>query len=91
LGLTAADFLEPELVIQIGRPPYRIDLLTSISGVSCEQAWATREMVGLAEKSIPRISRELLLVNNRASGRLQDLADVARLEAPPLSPDPLDS
>ncbi len=81
LGLTAADFLEPEQVIQLGRSPHRIDLLTSISGVSWEQAWAARETVEIAGQSIPMISKELLLANKRASGRPQDLADVARLEA----------
>ena len=42
LGLTARDFVQPEIVVQLGRPPHRIDLLTSIDGVRFEDAWPRR-------------------------------------------------
>ena len=80
VGITKADFLDPEQVIQLGRAPHRIDLLTSISGVSWEEAWASRERVTLGGHDLWAIGRESLIHNKRASGRLQDLADVARLE-----------
>jgi len=41
VGLTPEDFLEPEVIVQLGYPPLRIDLLTSISGVSFADAWQT--------------------------------------------------
>ncbi len=44
-GLTTADFLVPDRVIQLGVAPYRIDLLTSITGVPWEEAWSTHEWV----------------------------------------------
>src|SRR4051812_36368317 len=47
LGIKAADFLEPGIVIQLGRPPNRIDLLTSIDAVTFDQAWAGKEVAKL--------------------------------------------
>ena len=41
-GLSAKDFLEPDQVIQLGRPPNRIDLLTSITGAAFEEVWDHR-------------------------------------------------
>ena len=69
--------------MQIGLPPRRIDILTSISGVPFEEAWAdriTHEVEGL---SIPFIGRAALVKNKRATGRAKDLADLEALgEAP---------
>ena len=80
IGITKSDFLESDQVIQLGRPPHRIDLLTSISGVSWDEAWKTRQEVQFGGHTLYAISRAQLIQNKRASGRLQDLADVARLE-----------
>jgi hypothetical protein len=74
------DFLEPEHVIQFGRPPHRIDILTSIDGVTWEQAWESRTELALGTKRCWAIGLTALIQNKRASGRPQDLADVARLE-----------
>jgi hypothetical protein len=38
-GLKASDFVDSYRVIQLGVPPYRIDLLTSLTGVTFEEAW----------------------------------------------------
>jgi hypothetical protein len=76
------DFLEAEQVIQIGRRPYRIDILTSIDGVTWDEAWQSRIPVQLGSKRCWAIGLEALIKNKRASGRPQDLADVARLEEP---------
>src|SRR5687768_152172 len=84
-GITKQDFLEPEQVIQLGRPPHRIDLLTSISGVSWDEAWQARQEVQFGGHTVDVIGREHLIQNKRASGRIQDLADVARLERVPRS------
>jgi hypothetical protein len=79
LDLTADDFLQEDLVIQLGVPPNRIDLLTDLSGVSFEETWATREQVHMGGVSVPVISKELLKRNKTATGRSQDLADLERL------------
>ena len=79
LGLTVADFLEPDQVIQLGYPPRRIDLLTSLSGVSFEPCYAARVEVTLDGVTVPFISLEHLKMNKRASGRYRDLADLESL------------
>jgi len=79
LGLTVADFLEPDQVIQLGYPPRRIALLTSLSGVSFEPCYAARVEVALDGVTVPFISLEHLKMNKRASGRYQDLADLESL------------
>jgi hypothetical protein len=67
-------------VIQFGRPPNRIDLLSSIDGVTFEEAWDTRlevEFAGGGNLTVAILSLEKLLQNKRASGRPKDLDDVA--------------
>lgn len=79
LGLTEDDFVKPDSVIQLGDPPYRIDILTSIEGVEFVDAWSHRVIVAIDNLEVPFISRDDLLANKRAAGRPQDIADVARL------------
>ena len=80
LGLTTADFSSPGRVLQLGRPPNRIDVLTSISGLDFEQAWQGRVEGELGGLPVTFLSRDSLLANKRASGRPQDLADIAALK-----------
>lgn len=80
IGLTADDFAAEGVVVQLGYPPNRIDLLTSIDGVPFADAFARRQVMTVDGTEIPCIAREDLLANKRATGRLQDLADVERLE-----------
>ena len=78
-GITRDDFLEPGQVIQLGRAPNRIDILTGISGVTWQEAWASRTPVNLDGLEIQVIGKAELVRNKQATGRPQDLADVARL------------
>ena len=80
--LTSADLTVQGTVFQIGVAPVRIDILTSISGVTFADAWTERVATTFADQKVAVLSRKLLIVNKRASGRLQDLADVERLESP---------
>lgn len=80
LGITREDFMEAGIIIQLGRPPNRIDLLTAIDGVNFDAAWEDRIEVSFDGVPILVISRETLIMNKRAAARPQDLADVARLE-----------
>lgn len=82
-GLTQSDFLEPDQVIQLGRAPNRIDILTGISGVSWQEAWGSKEAMDLDGLRVWVLGREALIRNKRTSGRPQDLADAARLEQGP--------
>jgi len=80
-GEVAADtFTAADRVIQLGRPPNRIDLLTTISGVSFEEAWGSRVPAELDGLPVTFLGRDALLKNKRASGRPKDLADVDELE-----------
>lgn len=79
LGLSQDDFLEVDQVIQLGRAPNRIDLLTGISGVGWDEAWRSRIEVEFDGFRIPVIGKDALAANKQATGRPQDLADLARL------------
>jgi hypothetical protein len=79
LGLKAADFIAPERVIQLGVAPNRIDLLTSLTGVTFEEAWSSRAEGFLGGVAVPFLSREMLIKNKLATGRKQDAADVEAL------------
>ncbi len=80
IGLTASDFLAPDRVIQLGRAPNRIDLLTKLYGVDSETAWRRRVKASLDGLDVAIIAREDLIANKRATGRTQDLADAEYLE-----------
>lgn len=81
LGLTIADFVADDRVIQLGRAPNRVDFLTRLRGVDFEGAWARRVGGELGDVAVWILSRGDLLKNKRATGRPQDLADAAALEA----------
>lgn len=80
LGAKASDFTQPGQVIQLGRAPNRIDLLTSITGVSTDEAFAAKVPAELDKLPVAFLSKELLIVNKRAVARPQDLADLKELE-----------
>jgi hypothetical protein len=75
-GMTVDDFATEGVVFQLGRAPYRIDILTSISGVTFKEAWAGRVAAQYGPHRINVIGRQHLIQNKRASGRRQDLSDV---------------
>ncbi|PKO02449.1 MAG: hypothetical protein CVU43_08000 [Chloroflexi bacterium HGW-Chloroflexi-5] len=80
LGLMEEDFLLPDQVIQLGCPPDRIDILVSITGVDFSECYPNRLEVILNDVKINFIDLEHLKQNKKASGRLQDLADLKKLE-----------
>ncbi len=80
LGVSRDDLETPGTVVQIGLPPRRIDLLTSLSGIAFAEAWDERTVQTVADVDVPFLGRRLLIVNKRAAGRPKDLADVAALE-----------
>ena len=78
--LTESDLTNPGTVFQIGIPPLRIDILTTIDGVDFDEAWADRFQTSFGEQAASVLSRQHLIINKKATGRLQDLADVQKLE-----------
>jgi predicted nucleotidyltransferase len=81
IGLKAEDFLEPGQFVQLGYPPNRVDLLTSIKGVSFEEAWAGRVEDVVSGVRVRFLGEADLIRNKKAVGRPQDQADVAILES----------
>jgi len=80
-GFKESDFTEPEQMIQLGRLPNRIDLLTSIGGVKTDEAFASRVAAELDGIPVLILSKDALIGNKRAVGRAQDLADLETLES----------
>jgi hypothetical protein len=78
--LTPADFVQEGYFYQMGRPPFRLDVMMSIPGVTFETAWKNREKVQVGELVIQFISRADLIKAKEASGRPQDLIDAEELK-----------
>lgn len=79
VGLSAEDFAVEGPGVQLGRPPNRIDILTSIDGVDFESCWERREEFPVGPLTVPFIGLDDLEHNKLAAGRHQDLADVEAL------------
>jgi len=76
LGLTADDFSSPDKVVQLGIAPVRVDIVTSITGVSWEDAAAGRLAGNYGGLEVYYLGREEFILNKRALGRKKDLADL---------------
>jgi len=82
LDVSAADFLRADNVIQIGVPPNRIDLMTSLSGVDdFEGAWRRRHSADFDGEPVPVLGRADLLANKEAAGRDKDRIDLRELRS----------
>ncbi len=79
LEIGRSDFTRPDVVVQIGLPPRRIDNLTGITAVTFSEAWADRLEETFDELRLPFLGRSSLIRNKRASGRRKDLADLEAL------------
>ena len=79
VGLSARDFQQPDVVIQLGVPPVRVALLTGISGVTWEEAWNGRTTGEFGGVPVAFIGLDELRRNKRATGRHKDLADLEAL------------
>ena len=79
-GFKEPDFVEPEQMIQLGRAPSRIVLLTSITGVHTDEAFATKVYATMDGIPVFILGKDALIRNKRAVDRPQDLADLESLE-----------
>jgi hypothetical protein len=79
-NLTEQDFTSPEMVLQIGVEPCRIDILTSIDGIEFEEAWKNKVSVSVDEIAIHILSKADLLKNKLAADRDKDQSDIAWLK-----------
>jgi hypothetical protein len=79
LDLSIIDFQDQNKVIQLGLPPVRIDIITSISGVTWEEADSSKEPGLFGDVSVSYIGKKQFIANKRATGRKKDLADIEAL------------
>jgi len=79
LDLSEDDFTMPSKVVQLGVPPIRIDIVTSISGVSWEKADAGKVPGEYDQIPVHFISRDDFIANKKSTGRKKDVADIEAL------------
>ncbi len=79
LNVHESDFVTPNVVAQFGLPPYRVDLMTAISGVGFAEAWEARLQGTLFGATVGFLGRGDFIRNKRATGRPKDLLDVEAL------------
>jgi len=78
LHLTEEDILSGD-VIQLGYAPVRIDLLTTLSGLTNEEIMESREPGSFDDLPLYYLGRDAFIKNKRALGRHRDLADIELL------------
>jgi hypothetical protein len=79
LNLSKGDFTTPGMVVQLGVPPARIDIITRVSGVSWEKADAAKVAGRYADTPVFFISRDDFIANKKAMGRAKGAADIEAL------------
>jgi len=79
LDLDKSDFQQPDKVIQLGVPPVRVDLLTSLTDVPWQQAYSGRVEGDYGDVPVYFLGRKEFLANKKALGRKKDLADIEAL------------
>jgi len=81
IDIESANLLEENNIIQLGSPPNRIDMITSLKGLVFEKCYPERIRVEIQGTLIDFIDIENLKTNKKATGRPQDLADLENLSA----------
>ena len=79
-GIDAAEFAKEDVIYQLGMPPSRIDVITSVTGVAFDEAWPRRREADFDDIAAHFIGLDDLLANKRSIGRASDLADCERLQ-----------
>ncbi len=79
LSLKASDFLEPDTVVEVGREPMKIQVLTGIDGVTFDRCRSDRIVVNISGLQVPFIGFGSLLANKAASPRSKDRIDLEEL------------
>lgn len=78
-GLSEELFLPEANIVRMGVPPFRIEVITSISGVRFEECHTSRVEGVIDGVPVPLINLEDLKINKKASGRAKDIADLEHL------------
>ena len=80
LDLAVEDFTAPDRVVQLGVPPVRVDLVTSLTGVTWDEVWSARTAMAAGGIRIAVIDRAAFIKNKRATGRPKDLVDAGLID-----------
>ena len=75
----AKHLCKPGSVFRMGSPPVQIDIINKASGIDFEECYKRRNIIQIDDIEITVISKEDLIVNKKASGRIQDEADASKL------------
>jgi len=80
-GFTASTkkFLQENSVVRMGVPPFRLEILTTIDGVSFPECYTARQTVVIDGVEVNLIDLHHLRLNKKTSGRLKDLSDLENL------------
>jgi hypothetical protein len=78
-NLRPGDVTDPDRIVEMGVEPVQIHVMSAISGVSWDEAWAGHETGRCGSNDLPFLGRREFVKNKRASGRLKDLADIEAL------------
>jgi hypothetical protein len=81
LRVSENDFTRANALVQFGLPPNRIDILTTLPGLSFEAAWKARVEEEISGVRVPFLGRDSLIACKRAAGRSKDRADLDALGA----------
>jgi hypothetical protein len=79
LDISKSDFEKPDMVIQLGFPPVRVDFITSLTGVTWKEAYSKRLRGKYRGVYVNYIGRKQLIKNKKATGRKKDIADIEAL------------
>jgi len=79
LNLTIKDFTKDDQIIQLGYPPNRINIITSVTGLTFTECYPKRNSFSIEGVEVQTISLEDLKKNKKASGRYKDLDDLENL------------
>jgi len=79
VGIELSDFTYENKVVQLGVPPVRIDIVTSISGVVWENAFSSRVKGQYGDVPVYYIGLDQFIKNKKSIGRIKDMADLEAL------------
>ncbi|MEI6594860.1 MAG: hypothetical protein WCO28_04805 [Bacteroidota bacterium] len=79
LDVDVNDFNKEDSVVQLGFPPNRIDIITSVSGLSFDECWSKKEIIISENDEVNYISLHHLRINKKTTGRERDLLDLKNL------------
>jgi len=81
LPLTVEDFTQPGRIVQLGHPPSRVDLMTSVQGLNFEEAWGERVEGRYGAERVFYLGRSHLMRNKELVARPQDQVDLECLRS----------